>query len=58
MSRLDFARLQFGMALTNRRKFVPVSHRLPTSTNSHGFRHRVIWHEAAARAEAVAAAPR
>ena len=60
MSRLDLPPIQFGMALTNRREFVPVPFDLAANTNSDVFPCRLAWDKsaAAAGAGAVSTAPR
>ena len=60
MSRLDLPRIQFGMTLTNRPEFVPVSIDLAANTTSDVFPCRLAWDKsaAAAGADAVSTAPR
>jgi hypothetical protein len=59
MSRLDLARIQFAMTLTNRLEFVPGSIDLAANTNSDVFPYWTVWDTSAAAtgADAIPAAP-
>ena len=59
MSRLDLARIQFAMTLTNRLEFVPGSIDLAANTNRDVFPYWTVWDTSAAAtgADAIPAAP-